>query len=277
MNHDPNPRTPPDADQPPQPAQAPPAAVAVAFPCRNEAPALPELVAAWRAALPDAALHVFDNNSTDGTGDLARSLGVFVEFVPEPGKGRVVRAIFERLRDYPVVLMVDGDSTYDAPSAPALVAPLLENRADMTIGARVPDAALGAMSPLRGIGNRLIRIAFRIAVGPGTRDLLSGYRGFNQAFRQAFLPRSTGFEIETELTCRAIAGNFRILEIPTPYHPRAAGTASKLRAFRDGARILRAIVANSARLRPARFAALLGVAALLLAGAAAALAALALR
>jgi glycosyltransferase involved in cell wall biosynthesis len=226
--------------------------VAVAIPCYNEAAAVAAVVGQWREALPEAEVVVFDNNSTDGTGDLARGLGVRVVGVPEQGKGHAVRAIFEALRDRDAVILVDGDGTYPAGHARELLGPVLDGRADMAVGARRPVAELGAMSPVRGLGNVLIRGAFRVLIGPGVGDLLSGYRAFGPAFLRAVRPRSAGFEIETELTAEAVAKLMRVVEVPVPYHPRIAGTRSKLRAFRDGRRILATIAAQSLRLRPYR-------------------------
>ena len=226
--------------------------VAVAIPCFNEAAAVEAVVSAWRAALPGAEIVVFDNNSSDGTGAIARRLGVRVVEVRDQGKGHAVRAIFEDLAEREAVVLVDGDGTYPADAAPDLLAPILEDRADMVVGARRPVASLKAMSPVRGLGNVLIGSAFRLLIGPGTGDLLSGYRVFGRHFREVVHPRSAGFEIEAELSGQAVARGLRVVEIPVPYHPRIAGTASKLRAFRDGRRILLAILGQSLRLRPWR-------------------------
>lgn len=229
-----------------------PPRVAVAIPCYNEAPAVKAVVEEWRAAAPDAEIIVFDNNSTDGTGDLARAVGVRVVLVREQGKGHAVRAIFETLRDREAVVMVDGDGTYPAECVAVLLEPILAGRLDMTVGARRPVALEGAMSPVRGLGNVLIRSAFRVLIGPGTGDLLSGYRVFGKKYLQVFTPRSSGFEIEIELAGEAVLRGLRVEEFPVPYRPRIAGTVSKLRAVADGQRILRAIVVLSLRHRPWR-------------------------
>jgi glycosyltransferase involved in cell wall biosynthesis len=235
--------------------------VAVAIPCYNEAAAVAAVIGQWNNALPDAEIVIFDNNSTDGTGDIARGLGVRVVEVREQGKGHAVRAAFETLRDRDAVVLVDGDGTYPAEHAAELLGPVLAGEADMTVGARRPVAEAGAMTPVRGLGNVLIRAAFRACIGPGTGDLLSGYRVFGPAFLRAVTPRSAGFEIETELAAEAVAKGMRVVEIPVPYRPRIAGTQSKLRAFRDGRRILATIVAQGLRLRPYRLAALALIAA----------------
>lgn len=245
-----------------------PSRVAVAIPCYNEAAAVAAVVAEWRGALPRAEIVVFDNNSTDGTGDIARGLGVRVVPVHEQGKGHAVRAIFEGLRDRDAVVLVDGDGTYPAAQVGPLLEPVLAGRADMAVGARVPVAEAGAMTPVRGLGNALIRAAFRVLIGRGAGDLLSGYRVFGPVFLRGFTPRSSGFEVETELTAEAVARGLRVVEFPVPYRPRVAGTTSKLRAFRDGRRILATIAREGVRRRPGRFAALAVVAGLALAAAA---------
>ena len=229
-----------------------PARIAVAIPCYNEAAAIATVVAQFRAALPDAAIVVYDNNSTDGTGEIARALGVRVVPVPRQGKGYAVRAAFADLSEFDVVVLTDGDGTYPAEAAPLLIAPVLARAADMAVGARQPAPGAGAMTLTRGLGNTLIRAAFWLLIGPGTTDLLSGYRAFNQRFRTTVRLRAAGFEIETELASEAVARKLLVVEVPVPYHPRIAGTQSKLRAFRDGWRILSKIVSQSVRLRPHR-------------------------
>lgn len=244
-----------------------PSPVAVAIPCYNEAAAIASVLAEWRAALPEAELVVFDNNSTDGTGEIARAAGARVVAVPQQGKGHAVQAIFRDLADRLAVIMVDGDGTYPAEAVGPLLEPILDGSADMTVGARVPTGEAGAMTPLRGAGNLMIRAAFRLLIGPGTGDLLSGYRVFSRHFRQSVRLRSSGFEIETELACEAVARRMRVVEHPVPYLPRIAGTTSKLNALRDGSRILGTIVARSLRLKPARFLALQAAVLLVLYGA----------
>lgn len=234
----------------------------MAIPCFNEAPAIAAVVAEWRLALPDASLLVFDNASTDDSAHLARQAGATVVSVPPQGKGHVVRAIFDRLADRPAVVMIDGDGTYPASAVGPLLEAVLGDRADMAVGARRPEAGQGAMSPVRGLGNLLIGAAFRVLIGRGTTDLLSGYRVFGPRYLAAVRPRSPGFEIETELASEAVARGLRTIEFPTPYLKRHAGTTSKLSAFRDGRRILFTILRQSLRLRPWRPALLFASAAL---------------
>jgi glycosyltransferase involved in cell wall biosynthesis len=237
-----------------QPPPGPPddEGVALAIPCYNEAAALPAVLAEWRGRLPRAEIVVFDNNSTDGTAEIARREGVAVVLVPEQGKGHVVRAILARLADRRAVILIDGDGTYPASAVGPLLGAVLHGGADMAVGARKPVAEPGAMSPVRALGNLVIGLAFRLLIGPATNDLLSGYRVFSPRFCRLVRPRSAGFEIETELASEAVALGLPTAEFPVPYLPRIAGTASKLRAFRDGLRILRMILAQSARHRPWR-------------------------
>jgi glycosyltransferase involved in cell wall biosynthesis len=224
----------------------------VAIPCYNEAAAIGTVITQFRASLPGAELVVFDNNSTDGTAEIARSMGVRVEPVPKQGKGHAVRAAFALLSDRDAVVLVDGDGTYPAEAAPLLVAPVLEGTADMVVGARQPERGAGAMSPVRGLGNFLIRSVFRLLIGPGTGDLLSGYRAFSPNYVHSVNLQSEGFEIETELAIEAVTRRLKTLEVSVPYRARIAGTVSKLNAFRDGRRILKTILVEGSRRRPSR-------------------------
>lgn len=226
--------------------------VAVAIPCFNEEAAVKTVVEQFRRALPGVEILVFDNNSTDNTASAAQAAGARVVRVPEQGKGHVVRAAFDLLKDRAAVLLVDGDGTYPAEAAPLMVAPVLEGMVDMVVGARQPEPGAGAMSPVRGLGNVLIRSAFGLLIGKGAGDLLSGYRAFSPNFMNSVQLRSEGFEIETELAIEAVTRRLGTLEVSVPYRPRIAGTTSKLRAFRDGRRILKTMFWHGLRRNPAR-------------------------
>lgn len=226
--------------------------VAVAIPCYNEAAAVGAVVDQFREAWPTAEIVVIDNNSNDGTGEIAARHGARVIFVAEQGKGFAVRAAFDDLKGRDVVVMTDGDGTYPAEFIGELIAPILEGEAETVVGGRRPEPGAGAMSPVRAAGNLIIRSAFRILIGEPPGDLLSGYRAFSRRFVETVPLRSEGFEIETELAVATVARRLPALEVSVPYHPRIAGTESKLRAFRDGRRILSTIVREGLRLAPAR-------------------------
>lgn len=230
----------------------PPRPVAVGIPCYNEALALPSVLAEWREHLPDADLVVFDNDSTDDSAAIALQAGATVVRVPDRGKGHVVRRLLQHLADRPAIVMIDGDGTYPASAVGPLLGAVLSGRADMSVGARRPVDDPGAMSPVRGLGNVLINTAFRVLIGRGTDDLLSGYRVFSPRFAREVRLRSTGFEIETELASEAVARRLPTFESPVPYRRRIEGTQSKLNAARDGLRILNTIIRQSVRLRPER-------------------------
>ena len=226
--------------------------IAVAIPCYNEAAAIGTVIAQFQAALP--ARRSWSSTTTRPTDrrDLARDLGVRVESVGMQGKGHVVRAAFSLLQDQDALVLVDGDGTYPAEAAPLLVAPVLDGHVDMAVGARQPEPGAGAMSPVRGLGNLLIRLAFRLLIGKGSGDLLSGYRAFSSRFLRTVTLCSEGFEIETELAIEAVTRKLRTLEVSVVYRPRIAGTVSKLNAFRDGRRILKTILVQGLRRDPAR-------------------------
>jgi glycosyltransferase involved in cell wall biosynthesis len=237
--------------KPPQ-APARPPKVAVALPCYNEAAAVGRVVDDFRARLPDADVFVFENASDDATAEIAAARGARVVPVPDRGKGFAVRAAFEILRDYDVVLMADGDGTYPAEEAHRMIAPILEGRAETVVGSRRPEPGAQAMAPVRALGNVLLRGAFLAFIGRGAGDLLSGYRAFSRRFIQEVRLRSEGFEIETELAIATVTQRLATEDVEVPYRPRIEGTESKLRAFRDGRRILATIVREGFRLRPLR-------------------------
>ncbi|WP_419896807.1 glycosyltransferase [Roseomonas sp. USHLN139] len=225
--------------------------IAVLLPCRNEAVAIGGVVAAFRAALPGAEIHVYDNNSTDGTLQAARAAGAQLGEEPLQGKGHVLRRMFSDI-EADLYLMADGDGTYDAADAPAMVALALEKRLDMVTAVRVgQDQA--AYRPGHAWGNRLLTGLVGSIFGRRQADMLSGYRLLSRRFVKSFPALSGGFEIETELTVHALELRMPVGEIRSAYGARPAGSASKLRTFRDGARILATILALLQRERPLPF------------------------
>ena len=210
--------------------------VAVLVPCYNEERAIAKVVTDFRAVLPEASVYVYDNNSTDGTVEAARRAGAVVRRETYQGKGHVVRRMFNDVQA-DIYVLVDGDATYDAPSAPAMVAKLVEERLDMVVAARI-DREAGAFRHGHRAGNRLLTGFVAHMFGRSFTDILSGYRAFSRRFVKSFPILSGGFEIETELTVHALELELPVGEIATPYYPRPSGSASKLSTWSDGFRII---------------------------------------
>jgi glycosyltransferase involved in cell wall biosynthesis len=210
--------------------------VAVLVPCYNEGRTIGKVVADFRAALPDAVVFVYDNNSTDDTIAVARKAGAIVRREAYQGKGHVVRRMFNDI-EADVYVLVDGDATYDAPSVAAMVGMLIEQRLDMVVAARV-DRDHAAFRRGHRIGNRLLTGFVAHMFGQSFTDILSGYRAFSRRFVKSFPILSGGFEIETELTVHALELELPVGEIATPYYSRPSGSASKLSTWSDGGRIL---------------------------------------
>ena len=211
-------------------------AVAVLIPCYNEEAAIGRVVADFRAVLPEAEIYVYDNNSTDRTASVAAESGAIVRHESLQGKGNVMRRMFADV-EADVYVMVDGDDTYHAASAPALIARLLSGQYDMVNAARVSDIA-GAYRPGHRLGNKMLTALVTAVFGKRTADMLSGYRVFSKRFVKSFPTLVTGFEIETELTVHALEMRMPIAEVATPYKDRPEGSVSKLSTFKDGFRIL---------------------------------------
>jgi glycosyltransferase involved in cell wall biosynthesis len=214
--------------------------VAVLIPCFNEEVAIGQVVADMRRALPGATIYVYDNNSRDGTVKVAAAAGAVVRSEPRQGKGNVVRRMFADIEADAYVL-VDGDATYDAASAPAMVALLLKERLDMVVGCRVHTAA-EAYRPGHQFGNVMLTSVVAWLFGKSFTDILSGYRVFSRRFVKSFPALAKGFETETELTVHALELRMPIMEVETPYGARPEGSTSKLSTYKDGFRILRLIL-----------------------------------
>lgn len=242
---------------------APGLRVAVLIPCYNEEVAIPKVVADFRAALPGATIYVYDNNSKDGTAAAARAAGAVVRTEPLQGKGNVIRRMFADI-EADAYVMVDGDDTYDASSAPAMVRLLAENRLDMVNGARVTEIEAAYRRGHR-LGNAVLTGIVRLIFGNRVSDMLSGYRVFSRRFVKSFPALAAGFETETEFTVHALELKMPVGEVVTAYKDRPAGSASKLRTYSDGLRILRTIVVLVKEERPLQFFSLCGLLLLLLA------------
>ncbi|MEI9804010.1 MAG: glycosyltransferase family 2 protein [Pseudolabrys sp.] len=225
--------------------------IAVLVPCYNEVAAIAKVVKDFQAALPSATVFVFDNNSTDGTADAARSAGAVVFHEKNQGKGFVVRRMFTDI-EADIYVLVDGDATYDAPSAPKMIGRLLDDRLDMVVANRV-DYEVAAYRAGHRTGNWLLSSFVAAVFGPAFKDMLSGYRVFSRRFVKSFPVLSGGFEIETELTIHALELSLPAAEIDTPYYSRPVGSVSKLNTWRDGFRILMMILQLYRAERPLTF------------------------
>lgn len=225
--------------------------VAVLIPCYNEAVAITRVVEDFRAALPNARIYVYDNNSSDDTAGVARRAGAIVRHEPWQGKGNVVRRMFSDI-EADIYVLVDGDGTYHAPSAPRLIDALLDQQLDMVVGARV-ERASAAYRPGHRFGNMALTGLVSTIFGRNIRDMLSGYRVFSRRFVKSFPAMSSGFEIETELSVHALELRMKIAELDTPYGARPEGSVSKLSTFRDGWKILKLVSHLVKEERPADF------------------------
>jgi glycosyltransferase involved in cell wall biosynthesis len=232
--------------------------IAVLVPCYNEEAAVANVVRDFKAALPGATIFVFDNNSTDNTAAAARAAGAEVFEEKRQGKGYVVRRMFTDV-EADLYVMVDGDATYDARSAPRMIERLLTDRLDMVVANRV-DREQAAYRPGHRTGNRLLTAFVASVFGSTFNDMLSGYRVFSRRFVKSFPVLSGGFEIETELTIHALELGLAAAEVDTPYFARPQGSASKLNTWGDGLRILRTIVKLYRAERPLPFFSAIGAA-----------------
>lgn len=214
--------------------------IAVILPCYNEEAAIGQTVAAFRASLPGAAIYVYDNNSRDRTVEVAREAGAIVRTERMQGKGNVVRRMFADV-DADIYVMADGDATYDAAAAPAMIAKVLDEGLDMVVGTRVHEAA-DAYRRGHVLGNRAMTGLLSRLFGRSFTDIFSGYRVFSRRFVKSFPVLSAGFEIETEISVHALELKMPVGEVETRYLARPEGSASKLSTYRDGFRIARTIL-----------------------------------
>lgn len=232
--------------------------IAVLVPCFNEEAAIKKVVEDFRAALPDAVVYVYDNNSTDKTSEVAAAAGAEVRKEYRRGKGNVVRRMFNDI-EADVYVMVDGDDTYDASRAPELVDRLVDENLDMVVGRRI-ETHQAAYRAGHRLGNAVLTGLVRWLFAANIVDMLSGYRVFSRRFVKSFPSFSREFEIETELTVHAMQMKMPVSEVDTNYKERPPGSTSKLRTFRDGWRILVTIMNLMRNERPLLFFSLIGLA-----------------
>ena len=227
--------------------------IAVLIPCYNEARTVAKVVADYRAALPQATVYVYDNNSTDGTADLAAAAGAVVRKERQQGKGNVLRRMFREI-DAECYLLVDGDDTYPAEAAPEMVRAVRERGADMVVGDRLSSTYFTQNKrPFHNFGNSLVRFCINRLFGSQIKDIMTGYRAFSFQFVKTYPVLARGFEIETEMSIHAVERNMRIENIVIEYRDRPAGSESKLNTYSDGLKVLRTIVRLYKNYRPFGF------------------------
>ncbi|HEY5710292.1 MAG TPA: glycosyltransferase family 2 protein [Allosphingosinicella sp.] len=214
--------------------------IAILLPCYNEEAAIAQTVAGFRAALPDAAIYVYDNNSSDRTREVAAEAGAMVRTEKMQGKGHVVRRMFADV-EADIYVMADGDATYDAAAAPALVAKLIDEQLDMVVGARKSEVE-EAYRRGHVLGNRVFTGLLSSLFGRSFSDIFSGYRVFSRRFAKSFPALSRGFETETEISVHALELAMPVGEMVTAYGARPEGSESKLSTYRDGWRIMKTIL-----------------------------------
>ncbi len=231
--------------------------IAVLVPCYNEEAAVATVVADFRKALPPAQIYVYDNNSSDRTATVAHEAGAKVRSERRQGKGHVVRRMFADV-DADIYVLVDGDATYDASSAPRMIDILLSEHLDMVVGLRV-DRSEAAYRRGHRTGNWMLTSFLSQVFGRDFKDILSGYRVFSRRFVKSFPVLSDGFEIETELSVHALELALPVAEVETPYYARPEGSFSKLNTWRDGWRILGTILKLYRSEKPLRFFTAIGI------------------
>lgn len=240
------------------------AKVAILIPCYNEERTVGEVVKEFQSQLPHASIYVFDNNSTDQTVQRAREAGAAVFHENRQGKGFVVQSMFRQV-EADIYIMVDGDGTYPASAAHGLLAPILSGEADMVVGSRLHAESRSEFKQLNALGNRLVLSLLNAIFRVKLTDILSGYRSFNRKFVKSLPLFGGGFEIETELTIKAIERGYRIVEIPINLTHRPSGSHSKIKFFRDGTIILNTLLALFRDYKPLTFFGAAGLAFLALA------------
>ncbi len=240
---------------------------AVLIPCYNEGLTVARVVADWKRALPEAVIYVYDNNSTDGTAEIAEKAGAVVRREFEQGKGNVIRRMFREV-DAQCYLMVDGDDTYPADKAREMADLVLERQADMVVGDRLSSTYFTENKRrFHNFGNTLVRSAINMLFHAHIHDIMTGCRAFSFEFVKTFPVLSAGFEIETEMTIHALDKNLSIAEVVIPYRDRPAGSASKLSTIPDGLRVIRTILRLYRGYRPCGFFGLISLLLALLAAA----------
>ena len=227
--------------------------IAVLIPCYNESKTIEKVVRDFRKALPQAVIYVYDNNSKDGTDEIARRAGAVVRYEYQQGKGNVIRRMFREI-DAKCYIMTDGDDTYPADEAGKLCEAVLERGADMVVGDRLSSSYFEENKrPFHNFGNSLVRGAINSMFKSDIRDIMTGYRAFSYQFAKTFPVLSSGFEIETEMTIHAADKNMQVDNVVIEYRDRPEGSESKLNTYSDGAKVLMSISKLYRNYKPMNF------------------------
>ena len=227
--------------------------IAVLIPCYNESKTIEKVVKDYKQALLEADIYVYDNNSKDGTDEVARKAGAIVRYETKQGKGNVIRTMFRDI-DADCYLMIDGDDTYPAENAREMCEYVLNDNVDMVIGDRLSSTYFQENKrPFHNLGNKMVRGLINKIFKNNINDIMTGYRAFSYKFAKTFPILSKGFEIETEMSIHAIDKNFTLKEIPVQYRDRPAGSVSKLNTYKDGARVLKTIATLFKEYKPSLF------------------------
>lgn len=227
--------------------------IAVLIPCYNESKTIEKVVKDYKKGLPDADIYVYDNNSTDGSDEIARRAGAIVRYEKKQGKGNVIRSMFRQI-DADCYLVIDGDDTYPVESAQEMCNSVLEDGYDMVIGDRLSSTYFTENKrPFHNFGNRIVRWLINTIFRRKINDIMTGYRAFSYQFVKSFPVLSKGFEIETEMTIHAIDKNFTLKEVPVKYRDRPEGSVSKLNTYKDGVKVIKTIAILFEEYKPAVF------------------------
>ncbi|WP_407370884.1 glycosyltransferase family 2 protein [Carnobacterium sp.] len=215
--------------------------IAILIPCYNESKTIAKVIADFKEVLPQATIYVYDNNSTDGTDEIARKAGATVKHVYQQGKGNVIRAMFRDITA-DCYLMIDGDDTYPAEYAPEMVESILEGRSEMVIGDRLSSTYFEENKrPFHNVGNKVVRGLINLLFKNNVRDIMTGYRAFSFGFVKTFPVLSKGFEIETEMTIHALDKKLAMENVVVGYRDRPEGSVSKLNTYSDGFKVIKTI------------------------------------
>ena len=233
--------------------------IAVLIPCYNESRTIEKVVEDFKRVLPEAVVYVYDNNSTDGTDEIARKAGAIVRYEYKQGKGNVIRRMFRDI-DAECYIIIDGDDTYPVEAAPEMIAPVFERNADMVVGDRLSSTYFTENKrAFHNFGNSLVRKSINMLFDADIKDMMTGYRAFSYLFVKSFPVLSKGFEIDTEMSIHAADKNMQVENVIVEYRDRPEGSVSKLNTFSDGFRVLRTIGRMYQTYKPMNFFGLLSV------------------